>query len=96
MQTSGEPQGTFEHFHPDQFVVLNSHGLNVVVSRLVNWSIMGKSQNGRADVINVHGGGVYGDKELALDRLASGINRLSKSRQRSIDSKRTMISPTPR
>jgi UV DNA damage endonuclease len=65
-------------FHPDQFVVLNSPRPEVVVSSLGELEHHGEiAELVGADVINVHAGGVYGDKELALDKLASGINRLS-------------------
>ncbi len=65
-------------FHPDQFVVLNSPRPEVVVSSLGELEHHGEmAELVGADVINVHAGGVYGDKEEALERLASGINRLS-------------------
>jgi len=65
-------------FHPDQFVVLNSPRPEVVTSSLGELEHHGEiAELVGADVINVHAGGVYGDKEAALDRLASGINRLS-------------------
>lgn len=65
-------------FHPDQFVVLNSPRPEVVASSLGELEHHGEmAELVGADVINVHAGGVYGEKELALDRLASGINRLS-------------------
>jgi UV DNA damage endonuclease len=65
-------------FHPDQFVVLNSPRPEVVTSSLGELEHHGEmAELVGADVINVHAGGVYGDKEAALDRLASGIDRLS-------------------
>lgn len=65
-------------FHPDQFVVLNSPRPKVVASSIGELEHHGEmAELVGADVINVHAGGVYGDKEAALDRLASGINRLS-------------------
>ena len=65
-------------FHPDQFVVLNSPRPEVVTSSLGELEHHGEmAELVGADVINVHAGGVYSDKEVALDRLASGINRLS-------------------
>ncbi|MCX6829728.1 MAG: UV DNA damage repair endonuclease UvsE [candidate division Zixibacteria bacterium] len=66
-------------FHPDQFVVLNSPRPEVVASSLGELEHHGEmAELVGADVINVHAGGVYGDKEAALDRLASGISRLSR------------------
>ena len=65
-------------FHPDQFVVLNSPRPEVVTSSLGELEHHGEmAELVGADVINVHAGGVYGDKEAALNRLASGIDRLS-------------------
>jgi UV DNA damage endonuclease len=66
-------------FHPDQFVVLNSPRPEVVTSSLGELEHHGEmAELVGADVINVHAGGVYGDKEIALDGLSSGINRLSR------------------
>jgi UV DNA damage endonuclease len=65
-------------FHPDQFVVLNSPRPEVLTSSLGELEHHGEmAELVGADVTNVHAGGVYGDKDAALDRLASGINRLS-------------------
>ncbi len=65
-------------FHPDQFVVLNSPRPEVVTSSIGELEHHGEmAVLVGADVINVHAGGVYGDKASALDRLASGIHRLS-------------------
>jgi UV DNA damage endonuclease len=64
-------------FHPDQFVVLNSPRAQVhrnsvrelaYQSRVAEWV--------GADVINIHGGGAYGDKPASLKRLASAIRAL--------------------
>jgi len=65
-------------FHPDQFVVLNSPRPEVVASSVGELEHHGEmAELVGADVINVHAGGVYGDMEVALHRLASNINRLS-------------------
>ena len=70
-------------FHPDQFVVLNSLH-DVVLER----SIEDLEYHGEiaeligADVINIHGGGAYGDRTAALERFAKNLDRLS-SRVRS-------------
>ena len=57
-------------FHPDQFVVLSSpHGAVVENSiKELEYQAMLAEAVG-ADVINIHGGGVYGDKQSALVRL---------------------------
>jgi UV DNA damage endonuclease len=57
-------------FHPDQFVVLNSPDKGIVrraVADLEHHAEMAEWVG--ADVINVHGGGAYGDKDGALRRL---------------------------
>ena len=64
-------------FHPDQFLVLSSPAAGVVVrseeeliyhAEVAEWVA--------ADVINIHGGGAYGDKPAALDRLTAVIDSL--------------------
>ena len=64
-------------FHPDQFVVLNSPRLEVVANavkdliyhaELCDW--LG------ADVINIHGGGAYGEKQSALATLERNLDLL--------------------
>ncbi|HSO20417.1 MAG TPA: UV DNA damage repair endonuclease UvsE [Desulfosarcina sp.] len=64
-------------FHPDQFLVLSSPHKEVVRrsvadleyhARLAGWV--------GADVITVHGGGGYGDKAAALDRLVDTVQGL--------------------
>jgi UV DNA damage endonuclease len=65
-------------FHPDQFVVLNSPRPEVVDNSIAELEHHGEmAEFIGADVINIHAGGAYGDKEKALDRLVTGINRLS-------------------
>jgi len=64
-------------FHPDQFIVLSSPNPDVVkrsVNDLEYQSMVADWVN--ADVINLHGGGVYGDKKAALARLRKEIDRL--------------------
>jgi UV DNA damage endonuclease len=64
-------------FHPDQFIVLNSPDPEVV-ARSISDLVYHAEVAGwvHADVINLHGGGVYGDKPGALSRLAAVIDRL--------------------
>jgi UV DNA damage endonuclease len=65
-------------FHPDQFVVLNSTRPEVVASSIKELEHHGElAERVGADVINIHAGGVYGDRAAALDRLAANIDRLS-------------------
>lgn len=65
-------------FHPDQFVVLNSPRPDVVRSSIdeLEYQAMVAEWVG-ADVVNIHGGGAYGDKRAALKRLIQGLDRLT-------------------
>ncbi len=83
-------------FHPDQFVVLNSQRPDVVEasireleyqSELAEWI--------GADVVNVHGGGAFGDKQKALADFARGIDRLSnRARTRlTVENDNTIFTP---
>jgi UV DNA damage endonuclease len=64
-------------FHPDQFVVLNSPRSDVVEKSLADLAYHAElCQWLGADVINIHGGGAYGDKKLALDVLKRNIDAL--------------------
>jgi UV DNA damage endonuclease len=75
--------GTRVSFHPDQFVVLSSPESRVVKSSLAELEYQAEVAEWiGADVINVHGGGGYGDKPSALKRLAAAVGDLS-SRARS-------------
>lgn len=66
-------------FHPDQFVVLNSPRTEVVESsiRELAYQVEVARWIG-ADVVNIHGGGAYGDKPAALDRLTATVKKLPK------------------
>lgn len=71
-------RGIRTSFHPDQFVVLNSPRADVVdrsVDELEYQSEVAEWVG--ADVVNIHGGGAYGDKQSALDRFAQNLGRLS-------------------
>lgn len=64
-------------FHPDQFVVLNSPSASTVlhsVSELEYQSEVAEWVG--ADVINIHGGGAYGDKDSALSLLRERLAAL--------------------
>ncbi|MDX2037198.1 MAG: UV DNA damage repair endonuclease UvsE [Isosphaeraceae bacterium] len=71
-------QGIRTCFHPDQFVVLNSKRDDVVAAsiREIEYQAEVAEWTG-ADVINIHGGGAFGDKSAALDDLARALDRLS-------------------
>lgn len=57
-------------FHPDQFVVLSSPHPAVVTNSIRELEYQaGLAEALGADVINIHAGGVYGDKLAALQRF---------------------------
>ena len=65
--------------HPDQFVILNSPRPEVVDASILELEYQGEVASWiGADVINIHGGGAYGDKLSALERLRGNLRRLSK------------------
>lgn len=65
-------------FHPDQFVVLNSPRGDVVDRSIQELEYQSEvAQWVGADVVNIHGGGAYGDKPSALARFARNLARLS-------------------
>src|SRR5262249_17833694 len=65
-------------FHPDQFVVLNSDRPAVVDSAIRELEAQAEvAEIIGADTITLHGGGGAGGPDAALDRLWSGIDRLS-------------------
>lgn len=65
-------------FHPDQFNVLSSPDAGVVERSIAELAYQAEaSQLLGSEVINIHGGGGYGDKPAALIRLAEVIGRLS-------------------
>lgn len=64
-------------FHPDQFVVLSSPRREVVEASIRELAYQAEvAQWIGADVINLHGGGAYGDMTSALTRLRKTIERL--------------------
>ena len=65
-------------FHPDQFVVLNSTRADVVTHSVDELEYQAEVADWvGADVINIHGGGAYGDKEKALADFRRNLSRLS-------------------
>jgi UV DNA damage endonuclease len=64
-------------FHPDPFILLNSPDPDIVRRSLADLRYHAEVAAWiGADVINIHGGGAYGDKPGALKRLALEIRRL--------------------
>lgn len=67
-------------FHPDQYVVLNSPNEEVVTKSLAELEYHARvAEWVEADVINIHAGGVYGDRAAALTRLYRNLDRLTDS-----------------
>lgn len=65
-------------FHPDQFNVLSSYRDEVIRNTIRELEYQGMlAELVGAEVINIHTGGVYGDKESALNRLQKNIENLS-------------------
>lgn len=65
-------------FHPDQFVVMNSPRLDVVEKSVQELEYQAEvAEWVGADVVNIHGGGAYGDKAKALADFARSLDRLS-------------------
>jgi UV DNA damage endonuclease len=65
-------------FHPDQFVVLNSPRPEVVTASVQELEYQSEvAEWVAADVVNIHGGGAYGDKAKALEDFARNLQRLS-------------------
>lgn len=66
--------------HPDQFVVLNSPRAEVLAKSIEDLAYHAQiAEWVGADVINIHGGGAYGDKTSSLERLERNIEQLSPS-----------------
>lgn len=69
-------------FHPDQFIVLNSPDREVVARSIADLRYHDEVARWvNADVINLHGGGAYGNKNEALKRLTQVIKGLPKGLQ---------------
>jgi UV DNA damage endonuclease len=65
-------------FHPDQFVLLSSPHERVTRSAIDELEYQAEvAEWVSADVINIHGGGVYGNKPAALERFQRNLQRLS-------------------
>ncbi len=65
-------------FHPDQFILLSSPDVIITKKSIEELDYQAQvSQWVGADVINIHAGGVYGDKRSALDRVAHALDKLT-------------------
>lgn len=70
-------QGLRLTFHPDPFVLLSSPRPDVTRSSVAELRYQAEvAEWVNADVINIHAGGAYGDKQAALGRLSKAVARL--------------------
>ena len=64
-------------FHPDQFILLSSPSDEVTQRSIADLIYQAEvAQWVNADVINIHGGGAYGDKRASMDHLRERIGQL--------------------
>jgi UV DNA damage endonuclease len=64
-------------FHPDQFVLLSSPNSEVIQRSIADLIYQVEVAGWvNSDVINIHGGGAYGDKDASLRRLRKQIEQL--------------------
>jgi len=83
-------------FHPDQFVVLNSPREEVRKNSIAELKYQAAVADWiGADVINIHGGGRYGDKKEALARLRKTIDTLPDQVRKKLTLENDDISYTP-
>lgn len=83
--------------HPDQFVVLSSPHEGVVdksIKELEYHQFLAELVG--VDVINIHAGGVYGDKKTALERFAHSFSHLSAGLKANLTIENDDKSYTPR
>ncbi|MFC1856490.1 UV DNA damage repair endonuclease UvsE [Thermodesulfobacteriota bacterium] len=67
-------------FHPDQFILLSSPNKDVTRRSLAELQYQAEVAKWiNADVINIHGGGAYGNKTEALQRLVSQTKKMPDS-----------------
>ncbi len=76
---SAQALGVRLTFHPDQFILLSSPNPLITKKSIEELDYQAEvSEWVGADVINIHAGGVYGDKKSALERVARSLNTLNK------------------
>lgn len=70
-------------FHPDQFITISSQRIDVVENSLRELEYHGiVSELIGAEVINMHGGGAFGDKVSSMQRFRKNFERLSERVQK--------------
>jgi UV DNA damage endonuclease len=63
--------------HPDQFILLSSPSEEITRRSIMELDYQAEvAELVRADVINIHGGGAYGDKQQALERVRRRLEML--------------------
>ena len=83
-------------FHPDQFVVLSSPHPAVVANSILELEYQALlAEAVGADVINIHAGGVYGDKHSALQRFGAVYNELPETVRSRLTLENDDVSYTP-
>ena len=83
-------------FHPDQFVVLSSPRPEVLASSVGELEYHGwLAELLGVDVINLHAGGVYGDKVAALERFSEVFSDLSERVRSRLTLENDDVSYTP-
>lgn len=83
-------------FHPDQFNVLSSPRTEVVKKTIKELEYQGLLADlVDAEVINLHAGGAYGDKQQALARLQKNIELLPESVRSRLTLENDDVSYTP-
>lgn len=83
-------------FHPDQFVVLSSPHPAVVANSILELEYQAMlAEAVGADVINIHAGGVYGDKQGALQRFGEVYDVLPESVRSCLTLENDDVSYTP-
>ena len=83
-------------FHPDQFVVLSSPHPAVVansIQELTYQALLAEAVG--ADIINIHAGGVYGNKRLALQRFGEVYDVLPEAVRSRLTLENDDVSYTP-
>jgi UV DNA damage endonuclease len=70
-------------FHPDQFVLLSSPSRDITARSVEELAYQAELADlVGADVLNIHGGGAYGEPDAALARLRRRIERLAEEIRR--------------
>ena len=83
-------------FHPDQFNVLSSPRPEVIRNTMRELEYQGLLADlFDAEVINLHAGGVYGNKQSALERLVDNFGKLPESVRSRLSLENDDISFTP-